>query len=123
MSEIRLQRRSIPGQIRYLAAKLREGEQHRDAVALALDVMAEGVTEAPQDDRLAKLERWLHARQMHPDFEYATTSGPRKGWDDADRPPEGDGWERNTDYGNGGWERFDYHEESHWRRPRAEGAL
>jgi hypothetical protein len=41
VSEIVLERRSIPGQLRYLAAKLREGEQHRDAVALTLDVMAD----------------------------------------------------------------------------------
>ncbi|WP_420032285.1 DUF6247 family protein [Streptomyces sp. cg28] len=66
----------------------------------------------------------LHARRAHPDYEYATTEGPRKQWDDIDVPPhdeEGEpepGWERNTDAGRDGWERFDYTEESYWRRPR-----
>lgn len=57
----------------------------------------------------------LHERFTHPDFEYATTSGPRKAWYDSETPPEGDGWERNVDR-CGGWERLDYHEESYWRR-------
>lgn len=64
----------------------------------------------------------LHERRRHPDFEYATTEGPRKQWDDVGVPPcEDDGsidpaWERNTDAGRDGWERFDYTEESYWRR-------
>lgn len=65
--------------------------------------------------RLARLERWLHSRGMHPDFEYATTDGPRKAFYD-DEPPDGDGWEANVDMGRDGWERFDYHEEAYWRR-------
>lgn len=60
----------------------------------------------------------LHARCAHPSYEYATTQGPRKSWDGYDDPPEGDGWERNADVGRDGWERFDYHEESYWRRLR-----
>ena len=78
------------------------------------------VTEADRTpaQRLARLECWLHARSMHPDYEYKTTDGPRKSWDDADTPPHGDGWEDNEDAGLGGWERFDYHEEAYWRRLR-----
>jgi hypothetical protein len=50
-----------------------------------------------------------------PGWEYRTTEGQRKNWNDADTPPPGEGWERNTDIA-GGWERFDYTEESYWRR-------
>jgi hypothetical protein len=70
-------------------------------------------------------ERRLHALFAHPGWEYATTVGPRKQWDDAGTPPCGDDglpdetWERNTDAGRDGWERFDYTEESYWRRPVA----
>jgi hypothetical protein len=62
----------------------------------------------------------LHRRCAHPGYEYATTQGPRKSWDFSDEPPEGEGWERNLDAGRPGegWERFDYYEESYWRRPR-----
>ncbi|HEY5986431.1 MAG TPA: hypothetical protein VIV12_08655, partial [Streptosporangiaceae bacterium] len=46
------------------------------------------------------------------------TQGQRKAWDYGDVPPDGDGWERNTDAGRPGqgWDRFDYTEESYWRR-------
>lgn len=73
--------------------------------------------------RLARLESWLHSRSAHPDYEYETTDGPRKDWDDSATPPDGEGWESNGDNA-GGWERWCYHEESHWRRrrPREDGA-
>lgn len=61
-------------------------------------------------------EHRLHLTCSMPGWEYATTQGPRKQWDDADTPPDGDGWEPNTARGSDGWERFDYHEESYWRR-------
>jgi hypothetical protein len=63
----------------------------------------------------------LHRRMAHPDYEYTLTDGPRKAWDHADVPPPGEGWERNWEAGipGEGWERFDYHEESYWRRRRA----
>lgn len=67
-------------------------------------------------------EAQLHRRFACPGWEYATTEGPRKQWDDADQPPynangEPDPtWERNTDAGRDGWERLDYTEESYWRR-------
>ncbi|MDX2697109.1 hypothetical protein [Streptomyces ipomoeae] len=66
----------------------------------------------------------LHARHGHPDYEYRITNGPRKQWDASDVPPTNEdgipepGWERNVDRGDNGWERFDYHEEAYWRRPK-----
>ncbi len=68
-----------------------------------------------------RLEAFLHAHWMHPDYEYETTDGPRKMWSEADCPPEGQGWERNIHVGrvgsrDAGWDRFDYHEESYWMR-------
>lgn len=68
----------------------------------------------------------LHAQRMHPDYEYATTEGQRKAWDHSDEPPWGDNgpdytWERNTDAGRDGWERFEHTEESYWRRLLPEG--
>lgn len=68
----------------------------------------------------------LHAERRHPGYEYRTTEGPRKQWDDINEPPHGDdgepepGWERNVDAGRPGmgWDRFDYTEESYWRRPK-----
>ncbi len=68
---------------------------------------------------LARLEAFLHSRCTHPDYEYATTDGPRKSFDQ--HPPEGEGWEVNVDEGRDGWERFDYHEESYWRRKKTKG--
>ncbi|MFE6815977.1 hypothetical protein [Streptomyces sp. NPDC057677] len=72
----------------------------------------------------------LHARRAHPDWEYATTEGPRKQWGDVNQPPLDDNgdpdptWERNLDAGHPGegWERFDYTEESYWRRPKKRAA-
>lgn len=69
-------------------------------------------------DQLGRLEAWLHGQRLHPDWEYETTTGPRKQWDDADRPPPGDDWRPNVEAGQDGWERFEYHEEAYWRRPR-----
>lgn len=64
----------------------------------------------------------LHQHCWHPAYEYRTTEGQRKAWDDADTPPEGDGWELNiTSRDSDAFERFDYHEERYWRRLRPEG--
>jgi hypothetical protein len=60
----------------------------------------------------------LHKMARHPDYEYATTEGQRKSWNDSDTPPLGEGWERNVDMGRKGWDRFDYTEESYWRRKK-----
>lgn len=68
-------------------------------------------------ERLEKLEKALHARCAHPDYEYTTTEGARKAFDDEE-PPEGAGWVRNIHEGRDGWERFDYHEEAYWMRPK-----
>jgi hypothetical protein len=71
--------------------------------------------------REPETDEQMHARCANPAWDYATTSGQRKAWDGADDAPDGDGWERNTARGNDGWERFDYTEESYWRRPRGDG--
>lgn len=111
---------------------LREGVQHllklQESGAATVDVEAMldilnplGIADpdVEQSVRKATAEE-LHRRCLHPDYEYATTEGPRKSWDGYDDPPEGDGWERNVDAGRPGegWERFGYHEESYWRRLR-----
>jgi len=36
-----VRRRDLPGRLRYMAAKLREGEENREGVALALEVLAD----------------------------------------------------------------------------------
>ena len=65
----------------------------------------------------------LHAIGAHPGYEYSTTRGGRKTWNEADVPPRGDdgepdpSWERNVEQGHNGWERFDHTEQSYWRRP------
>ena len=82
-----------------------------DASADYLKVIADLETEAE-----------LHAHFACPGWEYETTEGQRKAWDRCNKPPEGEGWERNTDAGRDGWERFDYTEESYWRRPKAADA-
>lgn len=70
--------------------------------------------------QLARPASELHAGCVHPGYEYVTTEGPRKRWDDADTPPD-ETWERNGDRGIDGWERFEHVEESYWRRPRPDG--
>ncbi|MFJ3506032.1 DUF6221 family protein [Streptomyces luteogriseus] len=82
----------------------------------------------PEEPRGPETDADLHARFAHPAWEYRTTTGPRKQWDGVDDPPcddEGNpepGWERNIDAGcpGEGWERFDYMEESYWRRRRSD---
>lgn len=82
------------------------------------------------DNRSAVETAALHARFAHPDYEYATTEGPRKSWDDANVPPYDDNgdpdytWESNDDAGRPGmgWDRFDYTEESYWRRRKPKSA-
>jgi len=83
--------------------------------------------EPPEEPREPETDAQLHARFAHPAWEYRTTEGPRKQWDDIEVPPcddNGDpepGWERNLDAGRDGWERWDYTEESYWRRLRPDG--
>jgi len=62
----------------------------------------------------------LHARFACPGWQYTTTEGQRSDlsrWSGADTPPDGDGWERNTDAGTGGRESFHYTQRAFWRRP------
>ncbi|MER6183032.1 DUF6221 family protein [Streptomyces sp. NPDC001652] len=83
--------------------------------------------EPEEEAREPETDAQLHARFAHPAWEYRVTEGPRKQWDDIDVPPTDDngdpepGWERNIDAGRDGWERWDYTEESYWRRLRPDG--
>lgn len=105
---------------------------HNPAAVIAdldakLAIVDEADYDPPATDEATDQE--LHTRCAHPGWEYRTTTGPRKQWDGVDDPPcddNGDpepGWERNVDAGlpGEGWERFDYTEESYWRRPRPDG--
>ncbi|MFD5663436.1 DUF6221 family protein [Streptomyces anthocyanicus] len=93
------------------ARVLREVEAKRQVLAELLPAPREPETDGE-----------LHARSAHPAYEYRTTEGPRKQWDHMDEPPADENgvpdptWERNTDAGSDGWARFDYTEESYWRR-------
>jgi hypothetical protein len=104
---------------------------HRQPFVMWRDIAAalnEPAPATPTATQATETDAELHARRAHPDFEYRTTEGPRKQWDDASTPPadeEGNPdptWERNIDAGRDGWERFDYTEESYWRRRKAEAA-
>ena len=88
----------------------------------AIDEKERGYLERARDWREGMSDDELHQRCAHPAYEYATTEGQRKAWDDADTPPEGDGWELNaTTADPDAFERFDYHEERHWRRLNPDG--
>lgn len=88
----------------------------REALA---GIYTEPTQESTADGSLADVpDAELHRRFAHPAYQYETTEGQRKCWDAVDEPPEGEGWERNVDAGRDGWERFDYTEESYWRRLR-----
>ena len=69
---------------------------------------------------VVRLRAFLHEHRMHPDYEYETTTGRRKCFDEHE--PAGEGWERNREEGRNGWERFDYHEEAYWRRLKPSSA-
>ena len=59
----------------------------------------------------------LHIARAHPLYEYRTTEGQRKAWDDGDTPPPGNGWELNkTSECDDAFYRGDYTEERYWRR-------
>ena len=90
--------------------------QQRDE-AQATAVVLREVLAAPEEaaEQLVRLTRFLHSRRLHPDFEYASTTGPRKYWDSTQQPP-GEGWEPNLDVGDRRWMRYDHYEESFWRR-------
>ncbi|MFE7547057.1 DUF6221 family protein [Streptomyces gardneri] len=106
-----------------------ESSPYRDIEFGLADIDAKRQILTAYEDRPAESDSQLHARFAHPAWEYRTTTGPRKTWDDVDTPPldeNGDpdpSWERNRDAGRPGegWERFDYTEKSYWRRLRPEG--
>lgn len=133
---------AVPAEVRYTARAIdeyRRGTQQRDAKKVCEEVAVRSpAVETAPPPAIAPCcggphAGWmhtvecteplnpLHARFAHPAWEYATTQGQRKAWDRIDEPPEGNGWERNVDAGRPGegWERFDYREESYWRRLRA----
>ena len=97
------------------------------AVRLLAEAYGIRTVSPPDEESVPETDEQLHARCAHPAYEYATTEGQRKQWDDVDVPPCGDdgvpdsSWERNTDAGRDGWDRFDYTEESYWRRLRSGG--
>ncbi|MGW0780341.1 DUF6221 family protein [Streptomyces sp. NPDC002913] len=124
----------------YVTEKVTSGERQKaDAHHIAandpatviadLDAKLAIVDELDPGEVLRGTDAELHARCAHPAWEYRTTEGPRKQWDGIDDPPCDDdgnpevGWERNIDAGipGEGWERFDYIEESYWRRLRPGG--
>jgi hypothetical protein len=137
VTDIHLTRRTPAGQLRYLAEQIartngldQDDRVRLAAVRLQLEQMADeldGVAAPATQAREPETEGQLHARFACPGWEYRTTEGQRKQWDDADRPPSDENgdpdpsWERNVDAGRDGWERFDYTEESYWRR-RVAGA-
>lgn len=82
-------------------------EEFRDLLVL-FDTYA-----ARRADEASRLTKFLHSKRMHPDYEYDTVVEGRKQGDG--HPPEGDSWEINKDY-NDGFERFDFTEETYWRR-------
>jgi len=97
-----------------------------EIIGMLVETMVDGGLGEDVDDEVAAstepaTDEDLHARQSHPDFEYATTTGPRKAFDE--HPPDGDGWVRNKTRGvrGEGWERFDFHEEAYWMRRRQQG--
>lgn len=69
-------------------------------------------------------EQELHEKEMHPDYEYATTTTARKSGDSV--MPDGEGWEPNliikAGFGDNvhmrNWERFEYHKEEYWKRKK-----
>ncbi|WP_432041430.1 DUF6221 family protein [Streptomyces cadmiisoli] len=86
-----------------------------------IDAKRQLLDEFAPEPSAPEADEQLHARCAHPAYEYRTTEGPRKQWDDVDVPPANDdgtdaAWERNVAAGRDGWERWDYTEESYWRR-------
>jgi len=97
-----------------VAELLAQTEGHHDSCACGACLALASRAEAEEER-----DGPLHARCAHPAYEYETTEGPRKGWDDETRPPDGDAtWQRNRFKGRHGWERFANTEEAYWMRPK-----
>ncbi|MER5561174.1 hypothetical protein ABT071_21475 [Streptomyces sp. NPDC002506] len=91
------------------------------AVTTGEDVVVHVQLERPWREATAVAD--LHARFVHPDFEYRTTEGVRKRFDATVPPVDANGdpdptWEVNADAGRGGRERFAHTEMAYWRRRR-----
>lgn len=86
-----------------------------------LDKVEQDLQEHNRDPYAGLSDDELHQERVHPAYEYETVTVGRKSYED-DRPP-GEGWERNiTSVDPQGWERFDYTEDSYWRRLRPDGS-
>lgn len=99
----------------------------RDALDEVLDLAVYLRKEIIEQDamkaELSRLVDILHKNRLHPDYEYTTTECGRKQFD-GDEYMVKDGWESNVyggDY-HSCWERFDYHEEHHWRRLKSKSS-
>jgi hypothetical protein len=75
----------------------------------------ESVEELKQ--KLERLEKYLHSKKYHPDYEYLTLTTIRKG---PEPEPPSDRWKRNIEESDNGFERFEYHDEYYWRRNKNE---
>lgn len=69
-------------------------------------------------DELRALTSQLHAKQRHPDYEYTTVERGRKQGDDT--PPDGYGWEMNTDFNGDGFSRDEWTDTYYWRRLKSD---
>lgn len=59
----------------------------------------------------------LHSIEWDPAYEYKTTFCLGFGdWPDRDKPPAGEGWERNVDAGDDGYDLGERTQRSYWRR-------
>lgn len=93
-----------------------------DRLLAAIDEREQRYAERARDWRKGMSEDELHQHRSHPAYLYSMTEGQRKAWDDADTPPDGDGWELNiTSTDPDAFTRFDYHEERYWRRLNPDG--
>lgn len=62
MTDMPLRHRATPDRIRHLAGKLREGERHREWVALALDVLADESPAVTDAERIRSAATVLRKR-------------------------------------------------------------
>ena len=115
IEEVEVERNGLKLQVERLSATLREESnpiKRRDRRIGELENQL-------LDNEIERMVVYLHSVEYHPDYEYATTRGPRKGFDQ--HSPGGEGWQRNIYRGrvgtpDAGWERFEHHEEAYWMR-------
>lgn len=63
-------------------------------------------------------DRTLHRIEWHMLWEYTQTWAPVGDWPGKDTAPEGEGWVRNVEAGDGGYEVLKRVQVSYWRRPK-----